>query len=75
MNKFKINPEHISKLIENYVISSNCSYIEATVHVMENLGMDYKVIAKILPKPIIEKIKEEGRESNLLPKTKNKLPF
>jgi uncharacterized Zn finger protein len=75
MNKLKINPEYVSKSIENYIISSNCSYIEATVHVMEKLGMEYNIIAKLLSKPIVEKIKEEGRGLNLLPKTKNKLPF
>jgi len=75
MSKSKINSEHISKLIENYIISSNVSYIDATVHVMEKLGMEYEIIAKLLSRPVIEKIKEEGRGLNLLPKSKNKLPF
>jgi len=75
MNKIKINSDHISKLIETYIISHKCSYIDATVYVMEKLGMEYDSIAKLLSRPVIEKIKEEGRGLNLLPRSKNKLPF
>jgi hypothetical protein len=41
--------------------------------VFERFGIEPQVAAKFLSKPIIEKIKAEGQELNLLPK-KTRLP-
>jgi hypothetical protein len=41
--------------------------------VCEQFGLEPQVAAKFLNKPIIEKIKAEGQELNLLPK-KTRLP-
>ena len=50
------------------------SYIDAVIAVCEKFGIEPQVAAKFLTKPIIEKIKTEGQELNLLPK-KTKLPL
>ena len=49
--------------------------MDATIALCENIGVEFTIISKLLSKPIIEKLQEEGRGLNLLPKTKNKLPF
>jgi len=50
------------------------TYIDAVLLTSEKFGFGPEVGAKLLSKPIIEKIKVEGEEINLLPKM-CKLPF
>ena len=71
----ELSKEEFSRKIENYVKLNNSSYMDATIALCENIGVEFTLISKLLSKPIIEKIQEEGRGLNLLPKTKNKLPF
>ena len=72
----ELTKEDFSRKIENYVILNNCSYIDATIAICENKEIEFSIISKLLNKPILEKIQEEGRSLNLLPKSKkNKLPF
>ena len=75
MNKIDFSKEEPSKKIENYVKTHGSSYIDATIAVSEIESMEYDIISKLLSRPILEKIQEEGRGLNLLPKSKNKLPF
>jgi len=75
MNKIDFSKEELSKKIENYVKTYGSSYIDATIAVSEIESMEYDIISKLLSRPILEKIQEEGRGLNLLPKSKNKLPF
>ena len=75
MNKIDFSKEELSKKIENYVKTHGSSYIDATIAVSEIESMEYDIISKLLSRPILEKIQEEGRGLNLLPKSKNKLPF
>ena len=49
-------------------------YIEAVIELSENYGFGPEIGAKLLSKPIIEKIRIEGQEINLLPKM-SQLPF
>tara|TARA_Y100001972_G_C7569681_1_gene285931 strand:+ start:466 stop:687 length:222 start_codon:yes stop_codon:yes gene_type:complete len=49
-------------------------YIEAVLSVSETFGFGPEVGAKLLSKPIVEKIKIEGEQINLLPKI-SQLPF
>ena len=49
-------------------------YIDAVIEISEKYGFGPEVGAKLLNKPIIEKIKIEGQEINLLPKM-SQLPF
>jgi hypothetical protein len=39
------------------------------------MEIEPEAAAKFLTKPIIEKLQEEARQINLLPKIKNKLPI
>ena len=43
-------------------------YIDAVISVCENHNIDPVIASKFLSKPIVEKIKIEGQEVNLLPK-------
>ena len=60
--------------VENHVKKFDVSYIDAVIAVCEQYGIEPQVAAKFLNKPIIEKIKAEGQELNLLPK-KTRLPI
>jgi len=62
------------KGIEKYVLSGECGYIDAILLSCENFDIEPQVAAKFLPKPIIEKIEQEGRKFNMLPKNAAKLP-
>ena len=55
-------------------LKDRCGYIDATITIAERFGISPEVGAKLLSKPIIEKIKMEGQEINLLPKI-SQLPF
>ena len=56
------------------LIANNSSYIDAVLQICENYSLDSEYVAKHLSKPIIEKIKQEGQQLNLLKKTA-KLPL
>jgi len=63
-----------SKLIVEYVSKTNCSYMDAILKHCEDYDIEPPGAAKLLTKPIIEKLVQEGRDLHLLPK-KAKLPF
>jgi len=60
--------------IEKYVEQWEVSYLDAVIAVCESKEIPVESVAKILSKPIIEKIEQEGQELNFLPKS-NKLPI
>lgn len=68
-----INNLRFPKEVENHAKKYEVSYIDAVLAVCERYGIEPQVAAKFLTKPIIEKIKAEGQELNLLPK-KSRLP-
>lgn len=68
-----INNIRFPREVENHVKKYEVSYIDAVLAVCEQFGLEPQVAAKFLNKPIIEKIKAEGQELNLLPK-KTRLP-
>jgi hypothetical protein len=63
-----------SKLIVEYVSKNNCTYMDAILKHCEDYQIEPQGAAKLLTKPIIEKLVEEGRDLHILPK-KAKLPF
>ena len=67
--------QQFCKKVENHVKKWDCTYLEAVIAVTEDMEIEPEVSAKFLTKPIIEKIQEEGRQINLLPKIKNRLPI
>jgi hypothetical protein len=68
-----INNIRFPREVENHVKKYSVSYIDGVLAVCERFGIEPQVAAKFLNKPIIEKIKAEGQELNLLPK-KSRLP-
>jgi hypothetical protein len=63
-----------SKLVIEYVSKHNSTYMDAILKLCEDYNMEPQGASKLLSKPIIEKLVEEGRDLHLLPK-KAKLPF
>ena len=63
-----------SKLIVEYVSKNNSSYMDAILKHCEDYDIEPQGADKLLTKPIIEKLVEEGRDLHILPK-KAKLPF
>jgi hypothetical protein len=72
---FKVTKEDFSKRIENYVLETNSAYIDAVVHFFEEYSYDFSLAPKLLTQPLLEKLEQEARDLNYLPKVKNKLPF
>ena len=67
--------QQFCKSVENYVKRWNGTYLDAVVAVSEDMEIEPDAAAKFLTKPIVEKIEQEGRQINLLPKIKNRLPI
>jgi hypothetical protein len=60
--------------IEKYVQKWNTRYLDAVVAIAEAEDIPVESMSKVLSKPIIEKIQQEGQELNFLPKS-SKLPI
>ena len=65
---------NLQQEIEKRVLRTGDSYIDAILFVCENYSLNPEYIAKHLPKPIVEKLREEGESLNLLPKS-SRLPI
>jgi hypothetical protein len=72
---FNITKEEFSKRIENYVKVHDTSYMDTVIHFFDEYSYDFSVAPKLLTQPILEKIEQEAKDLNFLPRTKNKLPF
>jgi hypothetical protein len=70
-----ITKEEFSKKVENRVSKRKATYLETIIDLQEEYGLDYSLIAKLLSQPLIEKLESEGRNINLIKKSKNSLPF
>lgn len=57
------------KCVESKVKRTNCGYIEAVIDACDSLGIEPELAAKYLSRPIKEKLRAEGEEINLLPKS------
>jgi hypothetical protein len=60
--------------IEKYVEKWNTSYLDAVIAIAESEDIPVESMSKVLSKPIIEKIQQEGEDLNYLPKS-SKLPI
>jgi uncharacterized protein YllA (UPF0747 family) len=65
---------NVQNEIEKLVSKKKYTYIDAILKLCEDYSLEPSYIAKHLPKPIIEKLREEGESINLLPKSA-RLPF
>ena len=55
--------------VEKYVEQWKSSYIDAVISVCESNDLPVESVGKILSKPIVEKIQQEGQDLNFLQKT------
>ncbi len=60
--------DNFASQVEDFVRKNGGGYIEAVLELCEKNNIEPQVAAKFLTKPIIEKLENEGQESNLLPK-------
>ena len=60
--------------IEKYVEKWKSTYIDAIIAICESNEIPLESASKILTKPLIEKIQQEGQDLNFLPKN-SKLPI
>jgi hypothetical protein len=58
-----------SRRVEEYVMSNNCGYLDAVVDISEEMNIEPQLAAKYISKPIKERLRIEGEQINLLPKT------
>ena len=61
----EIGKEFLEELEE--MVLNNGSYIDSILALCEKFNIEPQVAAKIITRPIREKIEKEGRDSNLLP--------
>ena len=64
-----------SKKVENIVRDRGGTYLEAVIELCEKHEIEPGIVAKSLSKPIIEKLKVEGQDLNILPKQEVQLPI
>tara|TARA_Y100000593_G_C4103014_1_gene234187 strand:+ start:134 stop:346 length:213 start_codon:yes stop_codon:yes gene_type:complete len=60
------------QMVEDIVVDCD-SYIEAVIKICDSYNIDIASGARMLSRPIIEKIQKEGEDINLLPRM-SKLP-
>ena len=60
--------DNFASQVEDFVRNNGGGYIEAVLELCEKNNIEPQVAAKFLTQPIIEKLENEGQESNLLPK-------
>ena len=65
---------NLSAEIENYVRDEGGMYMDAIIVMCDRFNIEASVAAKHLSRPIVEKLRGEGEELNMLPKT-SRLPF
>lgn len=60
--------------VEKYVEKWKVSYMDAIINICEAKGIPIESMGKVLSKPLIEKLREEGENLNFLPRS-TKLPI
>jgi hypothetical protein len=67
--------KRFSTAVENLVAQGNVTYIDAAAYVVEERGLDYRNLKKLLTDSLKQKIEAEAASLNLLREKKgNKLP-
>ena len=67
--------KRFSAAVENLVAKGNTTYIDAASYVVEQRGLDYKNLKKLLTDSLKQKIEAEASSLNLIRVKKgNKLP-
>lgn len=65
-NSVNANKQTIGELIEHYVNTESLTYLEATSKWLDENGIPESGYSKYIPQIIIDKIKKESQEDNLL---------
>ena len=71
---FIYSPLAFQKDVESLVETQMMTYLEAITHLSESKGLEPKTVKKLLNQSILDKLENEARALNLLPK-RGKLPF
>ena len=69
----QIKNDFCGKVME-HANRESMTYMDSVIHVSEEYGFGPEMGAKFLSKPLVEKIRIEGEDLNMLPR-KSKLPF
>tara|TARA_Y100000310_G_C20234593_1_gene601839 strand:- start:387 stop:605 length:219 start_codon:yes stop_codon:yes gene_type:complete len=69
----ELTPETFSLSVEETANYMKDGYLEAILHLCNEYNIEPEFASKLLSKPIIEKLHNEGIDLNILPKTA-KLP-
>ena len=64
--------EQFSNKVISRVSSTKMSFMDCILEITEEMGLDPSASAKLLTKPIIEKIQNEAQDLHLLKKSKTK---
>jgi len=67
--------KNFSREVEKYIEKRGGPYIDAVISLCEKHEIEPAIVAKSLSKPLVEKIRMEGQDLNLLPRPKTKLPI
>lgn len=74
-NKF-ITPSKFAQEIEKIVIDENCNYIDAIVLFCDHNNFEIESVAKLMSKPLKEKLKHDAVRLNFIKRTSNaRLPI
>jgi hypothetical protein len=63
-----INKNELALRVEGLVQSDKLTYLEAIIHVCDDLDIDPEDIAKIVVGPLKDKLEAEAQRANILPK-------
>lgn len=64
--------EQFSNKVISRVTTTKMSFMDCILEITEEMGLDPSASAKLLTKPIIEKIEQEAKNLHLLKKKKSK---
>lgn len=64
-----------SKKVEEYALKHNSTYLDSVLAIAQEYNIEPEAAAKLISKPIIEKLSAEGKELNLVKNNKSRLPF
>jgi DNA-binding Xre family transcriptional regulator len=64
-----ITKQELAILTERLVRSDNLSYVEAIIHICDDLDLDPEDIAKMVTGPLKDKVEIEAMRNNIIPKS------
>jgi hypothetical protein len=68
---FAISKEEFAKRVGTHVFRDDMTYIEAALHICEELKIDPDDIGQLVDSSLRSKLEQEAKRSNLLPRNNN----